>query len=99
MAKVLVVDDEPNLLHTLRYNLHQAGYEVIMAATGDEAITAANREQPNMIILDVMLPELDGFEVCRRIRATSSVPILMLTARTEEIDRIVGPLEIGRAHV
>lgn len=94
MAKVLVVDDEPNLLHTLRYNLKQAGYDVVMAATGDEAITLAQREQPNIIVLDVMLPGLDGFEVCRRIRADSSVPILMLTARTEEIDRIVG-LEVG----
>jgi DNA-binding response OmpR family regulator len=94
MAKVLVVDDEPNLLHTLRYNLKQAGYEVVIAATGDEAVSVAARERPDVVILDVMLPGLDGFEVCRQIRADSAVPILMLTARTEEIDRIVG-LEVG----
>jgi DNA-binding response OmpR family regulator len=94
VAKVLVVDDEPNLLHTLRYNLKQAGYDVVMAATGDEAITVASHERPDVVILDVMLPGVDGFEVCRRIRADSAVPILMLTARTEEIDRIVG-LEVG----
>jgi DNA-binding response OmpR family regulator len=94
MAKVLVVDDEPNLLHTLRYNLNRAGYDVVMAATGDEAIAVAAHERPDVVILDVMLPGVDGFEVCRRIRADSAVPILMLTARTEEIDRIVG-LEVG----
>jgi DNA-binding response OmpR family regulator len=94
VAKVLVVDDEPNLLHTLRYNLKQSGYDVVMAATGDEAITVASHERPDIVILDVMLPGVDGFEVCRRIRADSAVPILMLTARTEEIDRIVG-LEVG----
>src|SRR5215207_2602238 len=94
MPKVLIVDDEPNLLHTLRYNLRQAGYDVVLASTGDDAITVAAREQPNIIVLDVMLPGLDGFEVCRRIRSESSVPILMLTARTEEVDRVVG-LEVG----
>ena len=94
MAKVLVVDDEPNLLHTLRYNLKQAGYDVVMAATGDEAIAVATHERPDVVILDVMLPGVDGFEVCRRIRSDSAVPILMLTARTEEVDRIVG-LEVG----
>jgi len=94
VAKVLVVDDEPNLLHTLRYNLKQSGYDVVMAATGDEAITVAAHERPDVVILDVMLPGVDGFEVCRRIRSDSAVPILMLTARTEEVDRIVG-LEVG----
>jgi DNA-binding response OmpR family regulator len=94
VAKVLVVDDEPNLLHTLRYNLKQAGYDVVMAATGDEAIAVAGHERPDVVILDVMLPGVDGFEVCRRIRSDSAVPILMLTARTEEVDRIVG-LEVG----
>jgi DNA-binding response OmpR family regulator len=94
VAKVLVVDDEPNLLHTLRYNLRQAGYEVATAATGEDAITVAAREKPDVVVLDVMLPGLDGFEVCRRIRTDSAVPILMLTARDEEVDRVVG-LEVG----
>lgn len=94
MAKVLVVDDEPNLLHTLRYGLRQAGYEVATAASGEDALTIAAHEKPDIVVLDVMLPGLDGFEVCRQIRANSAVPILMLTARTDEVDRVVG-LEVG----
>jgi len=79
----LLVDEEPNLLHSLRYSLRQAGYEVATAATGEEALTLASRERPDVVLLDVMLPGLDGFEVCRRLRAESTVPILMLTARRE----------------
>ena len=94
MAKVLLVDDEPNLRHTLRYSLRQAGYDVAAAATGEEALDLARRENPDVVVLDVMLPGLDGFEVCRRLRTESAVPILMLTARTEEVDRVVG-LEVG----
>ena len=94
MAKVLLVDDEPNLLHTLRYSLRQAGYDVATAATGEEALAQARGERPDVVVLDVMLPGLDGFEVCRQLRAESSVPILMLSARTDEVDRVVG-LEVG----
>jgi DNA-binding response OmpR family regulator len=94
VAKVLLVDDEPNLLHTLRYSLRQAGYEVVTAVTGEEALAQARGERPDVVVLDVMLPGLDGFEVCRRLRGESSVPILMLTARTDEVDRVVG-LEVG----
>ncbi len=92
--KVLVVEDELTLRETLEYNLTRQGYRVYTAADGWEALGIARREQPALIILDVMLPGLDGFEVCRRLRQEMDVPILMLTARTEEVDRVVG-LEIG----
>lgn len=94
MAKVLVVDDERVLTDTLRYNLAKAGYEVLVAADGEAALRMARQESPDLIILDVMLPRLDGFDVCRIIRKESSVPILMLTARDEEVDKVLG-LELG----
>ena len=94
MAKILVVDDEPVLLETLRYNLARAGHEVRTAADGLSALTIARREAPDLIVLDVMLPGMDGFEVCRTLRQESPVPILMLTARDEELDKLLG-LELG----
>ncbi|MHB1006143.1 MAG: response regulator transcription factor [Chloroflexota bacterium] len=94
MAKVLVVDDEPNLLHSVAYSLQRDGYVVVTAADGEEALAKARREAPDVVVLDVMLPKMDGFEVCRRLRAESIVPILMLTAKDSEVDRVVG-LEIG----
>lgn len=94
MATVLVVEDEENLLEALRYNLEREGYVVETAIDGEEALFAARDKRPEMVILDVMLPKLDGFEVCRILRRESDVPILMLTARGEEIDRVVG-LELG----
>jgi two-component system OmpR family response regulator len=94
MAKVLVVEDDLNLLSTLKYNLVKEGYEVITAVDGSRALETARREKPELIILDVMLPKLSGFEVCRILRKETSVPILMLTAKVEEVDKIVG-LEIG----
>jgi len=94
MPRILVVDDERVLLDTLRYNLTKAGYEVRTAADGEEALTLARRERPDLLILDVMLPKMDGFEVCRSVRRESKVPILMLTARDEELDRVLG-LELG----
>lgn len=92
--RVLVVEDEPTLLETLEYNLARQGYDVQTAADGQTALEMARQEPPSLIILDVMLPGLDGFEVCRILRQEMSVPILMLTARDEEIDKVVG-LEIG----
>lgn len=95
--KILVVDDEAVLVETIAYNLEQAGYQVITAADGASALEAARREAPDVIILDVMLPEIDGLEVCRQLRkddSTSTTPILMLTARGDEIDKVVG-LEVG----
>jgi two-component system alkaline phosphatase synthesis response regulator PhoP len=95
--KILVVDDEAVLQETIAYNLEQAGYQVITVADGVSALEAARRESPDLIILDLMLPEMDGLEVCKRLRredATSATPIIMLTARSEEIDKVVG-LEMG----
>ena len=92
--KVLVVEDEPTLRETLEYSFSRQGYEVATAADGRAALQVARRERPDVIVLDVMLPELDGLEVCRILRQEMSVPILMLTARTQEVDRVVG-LEVG----
>lgn len=92
--KVLVVEDEPTLLETLVYNLNRQGYTVVTATDGRAALAIARREQPDLIVLDLMLPGLDGFEVCRILRQEMNAPILMLTARTDEVDRVVG-LEMG----
>ncbi len=92
--KVLVVDDEPALRETVEYNLLRQGYAVVTASDGVAAVEAARRERPDLIILDLMLPGMDGLEVCRVLRREMNVPILMLTARAEEVDRVVG-LEIG----
>jgi DNA-binding response OmpR family regulator len=93
-ARVLVVEDDLTLLETLEYNLAGEGYAVLTAADGASALSVAREEQPDLIVLDVMLPRLDGLEVCRILRQEMNVPILMLTARTDEVDRIVG-LEMG----
>ena len=92
--KILIVDDDPRLRDLVRLALERAGHSVIAAADGQQALTHAQREAPDLIVLDVGLPEMDGFETCRRIRARSEVPILFLTARDDEIDRILG-LELG----
>ncbi|WP_019242882.1 MULTISPECIES: response regulator transcription factor [Bacillus] len=93
--KVLVVDDEQSILTLLQYNLEQAGFEVITAADGEEAISMAEAENPNLIVLDLMLPKLDGIEVCKLLRQRKmNVPILMLTAKDDELDKILG-LELG----
>jgi len=92
--KVLVVEDDPNLRNTLKYNLEREGYGVVTAADGEAAIENALREKPDVIILDLMLPKMSGLEVCRVLRREMTVPILMLTAKTEETDKIIG-LEIG----
>ena len=92
--KVLVVEDDTTLSETLEYNLTRQGYETLTAADGRAALDIARNEKPDLIILDLMLPGIDGFEVCRILRKELSVPILMLTARTEEVDRVVG-LEVG----
>jgi two-component system OmpR family response regulator len=94
MAKILIVEDDRNLLDTLQYNLRKEGYNTVAAVDGAEALYIARREKPDLIILDIMLPKLSGFEVCRILRKEMTIPILMLTAKTEEVDKIVG-LEIG----
>lgn len=94
---ILVVDDEPDLVKLLVFNLEKEGYTVYSASSGSGAITAAMQSPPDLVILDIMLPEMDGLEVCRRLRAleqTASVPILMLSARREELDKVLG-LEMG----
>jgi two-component system phosphate regulon response regulator PhoB len=96
-GKILVVDDEPGVVELVQYNLNQAGYDVETAVNGTEAVEKARSLTPDLILLDVMLPEMDGFEVCKVLRAngnTATIPIIMLTAKASEIDRIVG-LELG----
>lgn len=92
--KVLVVEDDGTLLETLEYNLVKNGYDVVTARDGRRALHAARTETPDLIVLDVMLPFLDGFEVCRILRKETAVPIIMLTARGDEVDKVVG-LEMG----
>lgn len=94
MSKVLVVDDDKNILDVLKYNLLKEGYAVATAEDGFKALEVARSEKPDLIILDIMLPGLNGLEVCRILRKETSVPILMLTAKIEEIDKVVG-LEVG----
>ncbi len=91
---VLLVDDEPTLVATLKYNLQHEGYRVVTAGDGEKAITLARAERPDLMVLDLMLPVIDGLEVCRILRREMSLPILMLTARADEVDKVVG-LEIG----
>jgi DNA-binding response OmpR family regulator len=93
-TKILVVDDEQPIIDVLTYNLKRAHYEVLVARDGESALSQALAECPDLIILDLMLPKLDGIEVCRQIRSERDVPIIMLTARDEEIDRVLG-LELG----
>jgi len=95
--KILVVDDEEVLVETIAYNLEQSGYQVETAANGVSALEAAHRDSFDLIVLDIMLPGMDGLEVCRQLRRedrTATVPIIMLTAKSEEIDKVVG-LEVG----
>jgi two-component system, OmpR family, response regulator VicR len=93
-SKILVVDDEKPIAEILKFNLAKEGYEVFVAYDGKEALDLAKSSSPDLVILDIMLPVMDGFEVCREIRKTSRVPILMLTAKDSEIDKVLG-LELG----
>lgn len=97
MAKILIVEDEPDILEVLSYNLRQAGYEVYAAEEGEEGLRLAEEKMPDLVVLDLMLPGMDGLELCRLLKQRESlrrVPVLMLTAKAEEVDRIVG-LELG----
>lgn len=93
-ARILVVDDEDSILQFVSYNLEKEGYEVKTAMTGDEALELAAAHRFDLIILDIMLPGSDGYEVCRKLRAKSDVPVLFLSARDTELDKVVG-LEMG----
>ncbi len=92
--KVLVVDDEEPIADILKYNLENEGYEVVVAYNGRDAVELAGSEDPDIILLDIMLPEMDGMEVCREIRKEHHMPIIMLTAKDSEIDKVLG-LELG----
>src|ERR1700742_449920 len=97
MPKILVVDDEPDAIELIKFNLKNAGYDVVTAADGDEALKKARALLPELIILDLMLPEVDGLEVCKILRRdprVAATPIIMLTAKAAEIDRVLG-LELG----
>ena len=97
MERVLIVDDDPDIRKLVSYNLSQAGFRVSTAATGVAALEAVEGQPPDLIILDIMLPDLDGLEVCKKLRRQEKsrrIPIIMLTARTQEVDRVVG-FELG----
>jgi len=96
-SKVLVVDDEPDALELIEFNLKAAGFDIVTALDGAEALRKARSVVPNLIVLDLMLPEVDGLEVCKILRrdpATSAIPVIMLTAKASELDRVLG-LELG----
>lgn len=92
--KILIVEDEISLQETLAYSLKKQGYEVVITGDGPSALDVVRSSKPDLILLDIMLPGMDGFEVCRKLRSEVSTPVLMLTARDDEIDRVVG-LEVG----
>jgi len=97
MARILIVEDEPDLQQVIEFNLKAAGYEVLKAGTGAEGLRLARDGKPDLVLLDIMLPDSSGLEVCRQLKAadqTRAIPVIMLTARAEEIDRVVG-FEIG----
>lgn len=94
MAKVLVVDDEASIVNIIAYNLKKEGYDIITAEDGEAGLELALSENPDLILLDIMMPKMDGYEVCRKVREKSNVPIIMLTARADEVDKVIG-LEMG----
>lgn len=91
---VLIVEDDPNIVDILKFNFEKEGYNTLIATDGASGLELAQTGNPDMILLDVMLPKMDGFEVCRKVREKSNVPIIMLTAREEEVDKVLG-LELG----
>ena len=92
--KIMIVDDDINICELLRLYIEKEGYSTVIANDGEQAVELFNREQPNLILLDIMLPKMDGWQVCREIRKTSDIPIIMLTAKGEVFDKILG-LELG----
>lgn len=93
-TKILVVDDERLLVKALKHSLEREGYEVVTAYDGEEALRAIDAHRPDIVVLDIMLPRVDGFTICRKVRQTCQVPIIMLTAKADDIDKILG-LELG----
>ena len=94
MSKILVVEDDPNILESVKYNLQKDGYDTLTAVDGAQALEIAGIGKPDLIILDILLPQMNGFEVCRILRKEMAIPIIMLTARDTEIDKITG-LDLG----
>ena len=92
--KILVVEDEKNIIDIVAFNLKKEGYDVICAYDGEQGLKLALEEKPELVLLDIMMPKMDGFQVCKKIRETLDVPIIMLTARAEEVDKVLG-LEMG----
>ena len=92
--KILIVDDEKNIVDILKFNLTKEGFTTVEAYDGEEAVKTALNENPDLILLDIMLPKIDGFTVCRKLRESISTPIIMLTAKEEEVDKVLG-LELG----
>jgi two-component system OmpR family response regulator len=93
-SKILIVEDDPNLLEALKYNVRKEGHDTVTAVDGVQALEIARTSKPDLIVLDIMLPKMSGFEVCRILRKEMTVPILMLTARDDEVDKVVG-LDLG----
>ena len=93
-TRILVIEDEKDIVRLLKYNLEKQGYDVATAYDGEAGLAQARKEKPELVLLDLMLPKVDGIEVCRTLRQESKVPIIMLTAKKEEVDRILG-LELG----
>lgn len=93
-TKILIVDDDKNICELLRLYLEKEGYETALAYDGEQALERFSSEKPSLILLDVMMPKMDGWEVCRRVRASSQVPVIMLTAKGETFDKVLG-LELG----
>ena len=92
--KILVVDDETSIVNIIAYNLKKEGYEVLTANDGEAGLEKAINSSPDLVLLDIMMPKMDGYTVCRKIREKSDVPIIMLTARADEVDKVLG-LEMG----
>jgi len=92
--KILIVDDEQNIVNIIAFNLKKEGYETIKAMDGEEGVRIAMEENPDLILLDIMMPKMDGYEACKKIREKKNTPIIMLTARAEEVDKVLG-LELG----
>ncbi len=92
--KILIVDDEKNIRDIIIYNLKKEGYQILQAADGEEGVRLAMEEEPDLILLDIMMPKMDGYDACKKIREPKNTPIIMLTARAEEVDKVLG-LEFG----
>lgn len=92
--KILIVDDEKNIVDIIAFNLKKEGYQILKAADGEQGVRMALEEEPDLILLDIMMPKMDGYEACKKIREKKNTPIIMLTARAEEVDKVLG-LELG----